>query len=274
MLHPVMRSWILRAAIIFMTAMDTAVAQSGNDYWVTDLVTQFSQINSHGEPLGARRGVGVDGVRLCKHYQSVVRLPGAGRPYFYFLRSGNATGTCEDQGDDPGELLVVRMDSRDTDGERLRSNKLQSGSRFDDTPPSALDRGIKSILLDGGSIDTNGTIWPGWCHPGGSQIVDDVLVVPVEHRFLPNDDADGGFLLIDVSTPNDPTLIKEFDLNEKIGVMAATRDPISGKYLFLLTGGSFNGASKVRFIMSTTTDLRDPAVALAARGESPLTPMV
>lgn len=232
-------------------------------YRAPNPLTQFQQLGPHGDALGFHLGVG-DDPWICKHYQGIARLEGPGRPYLFLSRSGNKTASCGLQGNDPGELLVVRMDSRDTDGERLRTNKALRGKRYDDTPPAAADDGVAHIHFN--NTSQNGTVFPGWCHPGGMQLVDNVLFIPVEHALdhpVYGDEADtGGLLLVDVSSPEQPRLLKDFTakFERKIGVAAATKDPTTGKYLILLTGGSFDSGDYVEFWETTGSDLRDPAL--------------
>ena len=84
----------------------------------------------------------------CRHYQGMARAEGAdGTPFFLVTRSGNLPSNapgivCNDS---PGEtyngnLIVFRMDSRDKNGERLRSNRMRKGVHLDSTPPVSLDR--------------------------------------------------------------------------------------------------------------------------------------
>ncbi len=240
-----------------------ALAQPAGGYLVPDVQTQFSQINYFGDPLGFRRGVAQD-PWLCKHYQSVCRMEGAGQPYLILTRSGNDTGSCAGAGDDPGELVVVRMDSRGTDGERMRSNKLQLDSRFADTAPDSRDDAVRSYRFDG--HDDGDGLWPPFCHPGGAQIVDNVMFVPLEHNWATGTTDDGGVLLLDVSNPEDISPIKFFDFDAKIGVLAATRDPATGRYLLLLTGGAFDSGEYCTFYETSGGDLHDPNLTLGYLG--------
>lgn len=232
------------------------------EYWVNDIERQFGGLNAHAEPLGFNLGVGSD-ASLCKHYQGMVRISDTnGRPVFIMSRSGNATISCASDPDNPGELLVVQFDSRGSDGERMRSNRLRRGSRFEDSAPPTNDRGTRSIRLNGSSTDRNGRTWPAWCHPGGMQVVGDVLFVPVEHRWAPNQPSAGGFLIVDLSVPTNPALIKEIVMPFKIGVMAVQRDPNTGLYLFLMTGGDLDGGDDLLFYWSNGSDPRDPSFGL------------
>lgn len=254
------------AAILLMLARPAVAQVPPGGYKVPNLTTQFGQISPHGDALGFHRGVG-DDPWICKHYQGVARSEGTGRPYLFLTRSGNHTGSCAFEGDDPGELLVVKMTSRDTDGERLRTNKALRGKRYDDTEPESSDKGVAHIHFN--NTVQNGTLFPGWGHPGGCQLVDHVLFVPVEHAHdhadLGDDSDAGGLVLVDVSSPEAPTLLKDFtskfthgSTKQKVGVAAATRDPVTGKYLILVTGGGYNSGGDVEFWETTGTNLHDP----------------
>jgi hypothetical protein len=99
------------------------------------------------EALGFYRGGSPDATS-CKHYQGIVRVEAAdGTPYFIVTRSGNVPDISEEPlsgsyctvtelgENNPGNLLIVKMESRDKNGERLRSNRLQRDTDIADTAP-------------------------------------------------------------------------------------------------------------------------------------------
>lgn len=241
-----------RASLVAVAAL-TVLAAKADERRVFELYNQFTMLNAKAEPLGSRRGVADDEAWLCKHYQSITRSQTSGTPYFFITRSGNETGTCLGQGDDPGELVVVKLVSRGISGERLRSNKLQLDKRFDDSAPYSSDTAVVSIHFNGFSGDGYGNIWPGWCHLGGAQLIDDVLIIPVEHNFTTGVEEDGGLVFVDVSNPLAPRLIKVIDLNIKIGAVGVTKEP-DGRYLFVM-GGSGWDENALYFIKSLGTTL-------------------
>ena len=56
---------------------------------------------------------------IHKHYQGIVRKHGPGTPYLFVSRSGNDVPECvTDCAPEPGNLVIIRMGSRDTNGER------------------------------------------------------------------------------------------------------------------------------------------------------------
>jgi hypothetical protein len=149
-----------------------------------DLVAQFRGMDSRPEILGFRsKGYSLAlGLPTTTHYQGIVRRPGAGVPYFFVSRSGMGDG-------DEGNIMVVRMGSRRTDGERLRSNRLAKGKNVWETAPDSDDRVVHH--------------WdPGWKHVGSLAIVGDVLAVALEEPIGANKTHEGAVWFYDVSSPD------------------------------------------------------------------------
>lgn len=237
---------------------------------VPDVMGQFRNLQLHGDAMAFHLGVG-DNPSLCRHYQGMARIDGPdGTPYVLLTRSGSEAA-CVGTGDYPGELLVVRLGSRDRDGERLRSNLLRRGVPMPSTLPPPEDRGVVHIPFNG----QDG--WPKFSHLGGVQLVDGVLVVPLEDYCAGNygggTDACsttprdvGGLTLVDVSDPENPSqlLTKTFPTLEKIGVVGVTyvrqgeHPTRGGRYLFALTWGK---STDIRFawsnssVLTQTTDI-------------------
>ncbi len=182
-------------------------------------------------------------VSPCKHYQGGARDPRPGPAYLYFTRNGNPSPACAGASTDPGEFVVVKLASRDGDGEALRSNRLRRGEAQEDTQPLAADRAVAHIKFDGVSTDANGKIWPKFAHPGGAQMLGDHLVaVSLSERM---DNANDGFpsgwgsafCLIDVSEPERPRLaylLRWYDT----GSIAIDRRP-DGTIQILTSGASW-----------------------------------
>lgn len=226
---------------------------------VNDVRGQFAELKHHGEALGFH----LDGVTptptLYRHYQGLQRLPGAGRPYMFLTRSGNSPGFQDPQsGNDPGNLLVVKFDSRNTSGERLRSNRLATVTSTKYTPPPVvngrpLDRVIKNFSFEG-TVQSDGKVWPAYGHPGGFQVYDDVLAIPLEAPY-------GGepltkLVLVDVAKPEQPRLLLELPLHseqDKAGVAAITKR--DGKLLLIVTG---RDNQSLHVYESSVDDIRDP----------------
>lgn len=216
-------------------------------YFPPDVVGQFSALSTRPDAMGFYPGSSPNPSR-CKHYQGMVRYQGADdTPYFVISRSGNippipwlpdgiSCGQLDGgDDDDPGNLLVIRMGSRDKHAERMRSNRIRRGMENADSPPEADDTLLIHITFDG----SNG--WPNYGHPGGMQIVGDVLAVPLETPYPHGGDLpDARILFIDVSTPSEPKLLSQFDpgvVGMKAGLVGLAPQP-GGKYLLLISGGT------------------------------------
>jgi hypothetical protein len=201
-----------------------------------DLVAQFRGMDSRPEILGFRsKGYSVaSGYPTTTHYQGIVRRPGAGVPYFFVSRSGMGDG-------DEGNILVVRMGSRRTDGERLRSNRLAKGKKVWETAPDSDDRVVHH--------------WePGWQHVGSLAIVGDVLAVALEDPIGANKAHEGAVWFYDVSSPDAPRRLSRLDVSytgHKVGVVGFTRLP-DRHFLLAVTWGD---SSRVLYYRSKETTL-------------------
>lgn len=214
-------------------------------HFLPDVVGQFSALSTRPDALGFHKGDSPNPSR-CKHYQGMVRYQGSDdTPYFIISRSGNTPPipnlpdgvSCGElnggDDDDPGNLLVIRMGSREKHGERMRSNRIRRNSENADTPPEANDALATYITFDG----TGG--WPNYGHPGGMQAVGDVVGVPMETPYS-SAYPEARILFIDLSTPDAPTLSSHFDPDVpgmKAGLMGFTPQA-NGKYLMLISGGT------------------------------------
>jgi len=171
-------------------------------------------------------------------------------------------------------LLIVKMGSRDNDGERLRSNRLQRDNDTGDTYPDSVnwpilrDHTVKSIHLD---LSKNCT-WlnadnqqvqapcPSWMHPGGMQVVDNVLFLPVQNGYYQSNT--NGILLIDVSEPENPVFLAEMTtmvrvdppyvysepLPPRTGLVAATRGDGEDGYLLAISGEAYDSDEALIFL--------------------------
>jgi hypothetical protein len=86
--------------------------------------------------------------------------------------------------DDPANLLVVRLGSRDKNVERLRSNRLHRDRDISDTAPPSVDTVVSFFTYDGSAVG-----FPNYGHAGGLQVVDNILVVPLEAPYGGGPDA-------------------------------------------------------------------------------------
>ena len=146
---------------------------------------QFNALSLRPEPFGMWVwGHPEPSDNLDKHYQGIARSHGPGIPHMYLSWNGNDS-LCIECDDEPGQLFVIRMLSRDATGERLRSNRLKPGDPMDETDLTGDDIGTLPDLRDSlvARIVFDGTgVWPHYRHPGAMQIVGDVLVVPLSVR--------------------------------------------------------------------------------------------
>ena len=107
--------------------------------------------------------------------QAVARVDAAdGTPHLLVTRNGNTSSTCPGRASEHANMHIVKMGSRDKDGERMRSNRLRRNSETTDTPPETTDRVVRTILFDGT------TEWPHYDHPGGMQQIGDIVVLALE----------------------------------------------------------------------------------------------
>jgi PKD repeat protein len=177
------------------------------------VIDAFQHLTVRGEWLGFHRGPAPDTTPACiplgffdpfeilkcqtnEHTQGIARSPRTGiKPIFYVTRSGNVNNS-----DFYGSLMVVEFGSRGTDGERMRSNRLKKYEKTRKTPPDSRDKVIKNIPFDGVSA-------PWYGHPGGLQMIGDILVIalegPKEGQSLPM----SKLVFFDCSEPNNPDLL-------------------------------------------------------------------
>jgi hypothetical protein len=213
---------------------------------VPDVRRQFTELKHHGEWLGFNTAgydfstfwptAGLD--KTKSHWQGVARYDAAdGTPFLLAAHSSNGTGEA-------GRLAIVRMGSRDRDGERLRSNRLLAGSKTEDTRPSPSDR-IVGMLN-----------YPDYQHLGGIQVIGNVVVVPLE---TPVDDAaglpDGRITFHDISNPEAPRLVHQFDIPDHNAGIVGITDLPDGRYLLALSWGD---GEVVEFYKSNGSDFSAP----------------
>jgi hypothetical protein len=259
------------AAVAGLAAHTTA-AQTDSVRFVPDVAGQFDSLTVRPDAMGFYIGNSPNPTS-CKHYQGIVRLDAPdGTPYFYVARSGNipplnnlpdAQACGEVVGsDDPGNVLVVRMDSRDPFGERLRSNRIQRGLQTQSTPPDPGDTTVAYFTLDGTGD------WPNYGHPGGMQAVGDVVALALEAPYEP-DLPETAVLFFDAGDRESPEVLSIFDpcslealtptcesTGVHIGLVGLT--PLAdGRFLMVVTG---KVNETLWFFESVGTDLKSPAL--------------
>lgn len=226
--------------LAWMTGMDAASTRPMNvdNPTVPDAFTAFLTLKHHGEPLAFRfqgAPIAFSGIPTDSHYQGIVRANLRGTPYLF------VSGSVKD-GDKRGVLLSVRMGSRGTDGERLRSNRLAKDEGGADTAPPETDRvaGYRKF---------------NWKHPGGMQAVGDILAVPLED---PNFETtvQGRIAFLDMRDPAEPVemLVSITSTEHKFGVAGFTR-LADGHYMVAATWGD---GDYVEFYRSNGTNFLAP----------------
>ena len=258
--------WI--AVAIVASAADSAAQPRTDVRFLPDVVGQFNALSVRPDPMGwdigkYQQDETMPDPSLCRHYEGIARVDAAdGTPYFFFSRSGLNAGipvVCSGP-HEPGNLVVVRMGSREKHGERLRSNRLLKGRDFSDTPsdPQCVDD-YPHCLLDVGvkHIDFNGTGgWPHYGHPESMQTVGEILVLGVDTP-LGDETQKMQVLFINAEDPENPRLLNSFrPLDPAInGGIIAIAPQANGRYLLAITGAKagdvFN--EKIYFFESLPT---------------------
>jgi len=218
---------------------------------IDDVVDAFKHLTERGEWLGFHRGPAPDTTPDClplgpfgfldpleiirchtdEHTQGIARSPRTGiNPIFYVTRSGNLHDP-----DFQGSLMVVEFGSRGTDGERMRSNRLKKYEKTRKTPPDSRDFVVKNIPFDGVSA-------PWYGHPGGLQMVGDILVIALEKPgslVAGQTSPIGKLVFFDCSEPNNPSLLNyQLDLDHGAAAPGIVKLPgPDGKFFMALTWG-------------------------------------
>ena len=260
------RPFISRISLLIPVLLGAAVpahAQRPATWVVPNVVEQFNALTQRADPLGFDI-VDSPNPSTCKHYQGLARLEGPdGTPYLIVTRSGNTPDVpgpddpvCDDSPGETGHgnFIVVRMGSRDTHGERFRSNRQTKGHGIDVTPPDPRDRVATWFKFQ------PGIGFPYYGHPGGMQTSGHMLALAVEHPYvsgLPKTIV----LIINMKDPINPEIRSTFpiesEVGEKAGLVALTQ-LADGHYLMMVTGGS---NEKLQFYRSTLTDLMNDTLS-------------
>jgi len=253
---PKARQRLTLGVLVIGLAVSPAVAADDNPC-VPNVTSQFFALNRHADTSGFYAGL-FSGDTECwsdcgciSHYQGIVRGPGPGVPHLYISKNN-----------DP-EILIVRMGSRDTDGERLRSNRLAPNFTTEFTWPPFGDGEVSTVRFD----DLNAI---GLSHAGSMQVIGKTLAVPIDcHGWLldPCDKSlpiQGVLALLDLSNPEWPFRYYSQVFPHTLGGTAIAKLPDDGRYLLLAAGGP--GASLTAFI-SNHTDLHQPGLFFEYAGQ-------
>src|SRR5262245_43661877 len=267
--------------------------------FLPDVENQFGSLAVRPDPMGFHIGTSPN-PSSCKHYQAITRIDAPdGTPYFLVTRSGNTPNVpgpfddlvCDDSPNESGNgtLIIFRMGSRDKNGERLRSNRLQRDANYEDTKPPVEDMAAPFYTFRSGGLafrngDSDTTRI--YQHPGGMQLIGGVLAVAIERPRLlgpgcsfPTEECINYdrapdrtlIMFLDVHNPEDPVFLSQFAPKDaaheplaSAGVVAVAPlpdDPTTpepdGRYLMMVTGGA---ATAVYFYRSNTADLKSPTL--------------
>lgn len=270
---------LVTAGFGFMLSVQPVHAQQTP--FVPDVEAQFNALSFRPDPLGFDIGNSPDPT-TCKHYEGIARLQSAdGTPYFVLTRSGLEVVPCVLTEDEPGSLTIVRMGSREKNGERLRSNRLKKGTDLADTfsDPDCVGDAYPDCLQDVAVAHRrfNGTGgWPIYGHPESMQTLGNILVVGVDTPLDAGGNRDSSappmrVLFINAADPEQLEIINEFvpadpaftdqSTSEINGGIVAITPQANGRYLLMITGASRSDLpfdvynEKIWFFESNSSDL-------------------
>lgn len=221
---------------------------------VNDVERQFNSLKHHPEGLGFHLGAGAHDPTSGRHYQGIVRIPGEGPPRFITSKNGNV-GDFEippGMDDQPGEVNVVELASRDTNGERVRSNRMVPNESTQSTPPPAEDR----VILSYHTGEQPGFLGSHYRHLGGMQMWGQIALIGMDKPYFP-ENIPGKIELIDFSDLSDPIHVGSFTLQHQASSIGIA--PFGDGRLLLITTGN-NGSPIFGYEIlrngKPTTDLR------------------
>jgi hypothetical protein len=197
---------------------------------VADAVGAIESLRAHGDAMGFHMN-GASDPTLLNHWEGVQRLMGSGGRY---LAVSRAIG---DEADDIS-FVIVEMASRNDQGLRFRSNRLDPQRHIVRTPPPTNDRIVATVPHEA-----------GFTHAGGIQALGDVLAVPFES------DSQSKVVFYDVADPLRPIRLENSLDHTPLSTEAGTAT--LGKLAdgrFLLVVGR-KAANVLDFYVSTGTDL-------------------
>jgi uncharacterized membrane protein len=224
-----------------------------------NLVDSFKSLRSYGDILGFR----LDGspkpareplaVINHHHWQGAARLNSGG---------GNYLVTTLDFRDDPWPFTdifnfkiktyieysmfsVAELASRNTEGERLRSNVLFQPWDFDDTAAPSEDKVVNYEVIS--KIGK---------HPGGIQVMGNIMVIP----FDDGEDPDKPVYFYDMNDPKNPEQVLVFEPQKVAGIdddrgygSAALAQLSDGRFLLAM----YSNKGSIDFFVSNQSDVFD-----------------
>lgn len=221
-------------------AGDTSCAWGSADcnLCVNGVASAFRNLRDHGEPLGFHNG-GYD-LNLAypgsNHLEGIQRLKaGEGRYFVVSKRDGRGSGS--------GHVAhSVFMESRNTAGQRMRSNRLSPyTSQPEDTAPSYSDRVVAGLGMP-----------DNYLHGGGLQASGNIVALPLEEG-----PGNGKVLLYDYSDPSNPALLGTvYGASGAAGTASLTK-LADGRFLLVIGQGD---AKTLEFYISSDTAITPATV--------------
>ncbi len=266
------RSGFARSTRSAVETLENRVLLSGSLPGAPEVEAQFAQLKHHAEGLGwvlpVDQGAPDPNFVDFDHYQGVVRYPGTGTPILYVTQSDNDDNdTVVNTPPDGGYLHVVRMGSRDTDGQRMRSNLQRIGADTNETSNTHADTWISAMHFDGMSgVVIDGQPLDAFHHPGGMAIEDNVLLMAMDS---PDSGPDRGVIvLFDLGENGElretPVPIEALPIGHEIDNLAITkigRGLLNDPFRYMIWTNGFGGRS-VAVYETNTTELRDENLVL------------
>ncbi|MEJ2211204.1 MAG: hypothetical protein P8129_19485, partial [Anaerolineae bacterium] len=180
------------------------------------LATTFERLYPRGDILGFHLGDFPDPYwGFHNHWQGVTRLSSGTGQYLVVTQDE----VEDEEGEDRAAFGVVRMGSRNDDGQRFRSNRLDPDEHVLSTAPPPQD-----VIVHTEYIPAD----PSHVHPGSVQAMGNLMAVGVDHEVH----------LYNFAVPDSPYYLGELDLNRegKTGSSVAMAQLQDGRYLLVIAG--------------------------------------
>ncbi len=204
---------------------------------VADVVGAVSRLRTRGDAMGFHMR-GAPDVTLVDHWEGVQRLMGDGGRFLAVSRA------LSEESQDVS-FAIVRMASRNDDGLRFRSNRLNRSRDIPFTPPPNGDRIVTTMPHEA-----------GFTHAGGMQALGHVLAVPFERSGTLVRAGASKVVFYDVREPLNPVRltndVDHTDLSDEAGT--ATLGKLANGHFLLAIGRG--GANTLDFYVSDTNDLK------------------
>lgn len=202
---------------------------------VQNVIHSINTLRDRGETMGFNWGADYPPI---DHWQGIQRMPilpndGLGLPYIAVSSSHGG------QANPFSRFALVEMASRDKDGLRLRSNRLEYGRLTKEVPPNALDR-----------ISLSKTIRTDYDHAGGMQAIGKYLLVGSETATVP-DRGVSILSLFDISKPDSDAVWEKSVSTDDVNSVGIVRLS-DGGYLMMRT---FFDADSIEFYRKFTSNL-------------------